>query len=154
MTASPAARVEMLIRKPAAEVFAAFVEPQQLTRFWLSHASAPLVAGTRVRWDFMVEGASAELDVKAIEPAKRILIEWVGGGTVEWTFTEAAGKETVVTVIDRGFRGSLDEQIATAVDSTEGFTIVLCDLKVLLESGTSPGLVKDKAALLMAGGGK
>jgi hypothetical protein len=34
------------------------------------------------------------------------------------------------------------------VNATEGFSIVLCDLKVLLESGHSANLVKDKAQLI------
>lgn len=32
--------------------------------------------------------------------------------------------------------------------ATEGFSIVLCDLKTLLESGRSAGLVRDKARLI------
>ena len=35
-----------------------------------------------------------------------------------------------------------------AVDAAEGFCIVLCDLKLFLESGKSPGLVKAKAELI------
>jgi hypothetical protein len=34
------------------------------------------------------------------------------------------------------------------VNATEGFAIVLCDLKVLLETGHPAGLVKDKAELI------
>jgi hypothetical protein len=36
------------------------------------------------------------------------------------------------------------------VNATEGFTIVLCDLKTLLESGRSANLVRSKAALIAA----
>ncbi|MEP7276850.1 MAG: hypothetical protein ABI812_10875, partial [Betaproteobacteria bacterium] len=34
--------------------------------------------------------------------------------------------------------------------ATEGFTIVLCDLKCLLETGQSGNMVRDKAALISA----
>lgn len=37
-----------------------------------------------------------------------------------------------------------------AVGATEGFTIVLCSLKCLLESGSAERLVSDKAKLIAA----
>jgi hypothetical protein len=36
----------------------------------------------------------------------------------------------------------------TALESTQGFTLVACDLKVLLESGSSADLSRDKAYLI------
>jgi hypothetical protein len=38
--------------------------------------------------------------------------------------------------------------VAQATNNVEGFTIVLCDLKTLLESGRSANLVRDKAELI------
>lgn len=35
-----------------------------------------------------------------------------------------------------------------AVNATEGFSIVLCDLKTFLETGRSANLVRDKAKLI------
>ena len=35
-----------------------------------------------------------------------------------------------------------------AVNATEGFSIVLCELKILLETGRPGQLVRDKAALI------
>ena len=52
LTQVPVAKTGMLIRKPAAEVFAAFVEPQITTRFWFSKSSGrlePGAAGARHR---------------------------------------------------------------------------------------------------------
>ena len=45
-----------------------------------------------------------------------------------------------------GFKG--EDAVAQVVNATEGFSIVLCDLKTLLESGRSANLVKDKAELI------
>lgn len=134
------ARASLLIRRPAQDCYSAFTEPDQLTKFWLSAASGPLTVGETVRWDFMVAGASIESRAAVLEPARRILIHW-GESQVEWTFEESSG-ETVVTVEHR----NLPE--AELVASTEGFTTVLCDLKILLEGGSSPGLVRDKAELI------
>ena len=37
-----------------------------------------------------------------------------------------------------------------AVNATEGFTIVACDLKSLLETGRSGNMARDKAVLISA----
>ncbi|PZR14896.1 MAG: hypothetical protein DI536_08915 [Archangium gephyra] len=57
---------------------------------------------------------------------------------------------TSLTLTQRGFVGSEREQADAAIESTSGFTIVLCDLKTLLETGRSAGLTKSKAKLISA----
>ena len=47
-----------------------------------------------------------------------------------------------------GFTGA--DALQQATGTIEGFTIVLCDLKRLLETGESPGLVRAKAELIIA----
>jgi uncharacterized protein YndB with AHSA1/START domain len=146
----PSACVELLIYCTPEVAFAAFVEPTILEKFWLAKASAPLGAGARVRWNFLVCGASAEVEVKEWEPARRIHTAWDDGTTIEWRFTPHAGGGTVVTITQTGFKGDAAAAIASALDATQGFTIVLCELKALLESGYSLHGVRDKAALLQA----
>jgi len=138
----------MLIRRPSAIVFLAFTDPNEITKFWLAASSGALAVGKKIRWDFMVKGASAELHVKAFEKNRRILGEWDDGTTVEWNFTELDEERTVVSITNSGFGGNAEEAMAAALDATQGFTIVLCDLKTLLETGTSANLVRDKAALI------
>jgi hypothetical protein len=48
----PIAKTAMLIRKPAAEVFEAFVNPDITTRFWFTKSSGRLEAGKQVQWDW------------------------------------------------------------------------------------------------------
>lgn len=55
-----------------------------------------------------------------------------------------------MTIVNDGFGGSDDDRIDAALNATEGFTIVLCDLKTLLETGVSAGLTKSKARLIEA----
>jgi uncharacterized protein YndB with AHSA1/START domain len=145
---TPVARVRQLIRRPVDEVFRAFIEPEMLKRFWLSNASAPLETGRRVRWDFMVPGVSAEIHVKEVKPNRSIAIGWDDGTKVLWKFDARADGTTVVEIENSGFSGEPHEAVATAIESTQGFTIVLCDLKTLLESGKSMSLVRDKGLLI------
>lgn len=143
------ARVSMLIHAPAADVYHAFVEPERLTRFWLSSASAPLEEGRPVRWAFMVEGAAAETTATRLEPDRRIDWAWSDGSTVGIELESLDGG-TAVTIVNEGFSGDADEQVAAALNSTEGFAIVLSDLKTLLEQGRSAGLTRAKARLIEA----
>src|SRR6266498_2607134 len=83
-------KAEMLIRKPIAEVFEAFINPEVTSKFWFTKGSGRLEVGKPVQWDWEMYDASSQVTVKAIEQNKRILIEWSGYGTpttVEWTFT-------------------------------------------------------------------
>lgn len=145
MTA-PVATAGMLIRRPVAEVFEAFVDPAVLTRFWFTHGGGRLEPGARVTWTWAMYGVSTEVQVKAVEPDRRILIDWDLNSDpteVEWRF-EPRGDQTWVTVENRGFPGSPDEQTAKALDSTGGFALVLAGAKIWLEHGIEPGFVLDR----------
>jgi uncharacterized protein YndB with AHSA1/START domain len=140
------ATVQMLIRRPAAEVFEAFINPEITTKFWFTKSSGRLETGKQIQWDWEMYGVSTQVDVKAIEPNRRILIEWDGGDTaVEWQFSLRGADATFVTVTNYGFKGSPDEIVAQALDSTGGFTIVLCGLKAWLEHNIQLNLVADRA---------
>jgi uncharacterized protein YndB with AHSA1/START domain len=140
-------QTQMLIRRPAAEVFEAFVDPAITTQFWFTKSSGRLDAGKPVVWEWEMYGASAQVVVKAIEPNRRILVDWgdeSGMTEVEWRFAEQSGG-TMVTITNTGFAGDDDSIVAQAVDSSQGFTIVLCGLKALLEHGIRLNLIADKA---------
>ncbi|MBW7454689.1 SRPBCC family protein [Paenibacillus sepulcri] len=140
----PAVKAEMLIRKPVEEVFEAFIDPAITSRFWFTKGSGRLETGKRVQWVWEMYGALTEVDVKEIEENKRILIDF-GGTAAEWIFTPQSENETFVTITNTGFEGDGDDIVKQALDSTEGFTIVLCGLKAFLEHGIALNLVSDKA---------
>ncbi|GMK41208.1 activator of HSP90 ATPase [Paenibacillus sp. CCS19] len=141
----PAVKAEMMIRKPVAEVFEAFVDPAITTRFWFTKSSGRLETGSRVRWEWEMYGVSDELSVLTVEPNKRIRIQWSGGTETEWTFTPRADSETMVEIVTTGYAGSGDEIVGRAVDDMGGYTIVLCGAKAYLEHGIALNLVADKA---------
>ncbi|MGE0798904.1 MAG: SRPBCC domain-containing protein [Lautropia sp.] len=142
---APIAQAGMLIRRPVAAVFRAFVDPAETTRFWFSSGSGPLAAGAEVTWTWAMYGVATEVRVKAIEPERRILIDWdieSDPTEVEWRF-EPRGEQTWVTVENRGFdRG--EDGVARALDSTGGFALVLGGAKVWLEHGIEPRFVVDR----------
>jgi len=144
---APVAKAELLIRKPPAEVFEAFLNPAITSKFWFTKSSGRLETGKRIRWDWDMYGVSVQVHVKAIEENKRILIEWSNHDaptTVEWIFTARADHTTFVSVANTGFSGQGDEVVKQAIASTEGLALVLAGLKALLEHNISLNLVPDR----------
>lgn len=141
------AKAEMLIRKPVVEVFEAFVNPEITTRFWFTKSTGRLDENKKVEWTWDMYQFTTPVTVTAIEPARRIAIEWGSGedvSTLEWTFSSLEGKGTFVTVVNNDFRGNAEDTIATIRASTEGFTLVLAGLKALLEHNIQLNLVGDR----------
>jgi uncharacterized protein YndB with AHSA1/START domain len=143
----PIAKTGMLIRKPVAEVFEAFINPEITTKFWFTKSSGRLQVGKQVQWDWEMYGISIPVTAKAIEPNKRIIIEWPGyrsPTTVEWNFTSREDGTTFVSITNAGFSGDGDDLVKQATDSTQGFSLVLAGLKALLEHGVRLNLVADR----------
>jgi uncharacterized protein YndB with AHSA1/START domain len=147
LTQMPVAKAEMLIRRPVAEVFEAFINPTLTTKFWFTRSSGRMEPGKEVQWDWEMYEVSSQVTVLAIEENKRILIEWSGYGTptlVEWIFTTPEDDTTFVSITNTGFSGNGDELVNQAMGSTGGFTLVLCGLKAFLEHNILLHLVADR----------
>ena len=145
---APVAKAQLLIRKPVAQVFEALLDPAITSRFWFSKGSGRLETGKRIRWDWEMYGVHTEVDVKAIETNKRILIEWNGPENptlVEWTFEDKGNDTTFLVVKNWGFKGDDNKIVADVIDSTGGFTFLIAALKVFLEHGIEPNFVVDHA---------
>lgn len=144
-TAAPAVEVSTLIRRPPAEVFAAFADPALTTRFWFTASSGPLAPGATVRWEWEMYGVSDTVRVEQFEVPGRIVLRWGSNEdqTTEFRFAPRA-EGTVVTVVESGFTGTTDEALDYVAGSTGGYTTVLCAAKALLEHGVELGAVRDK----------
>ena len=143
----PVAKTGMLIRKPAADVFAAFIDPAVTTKFWFTKSSGPLEVGKSTTWEWEMYGVSTSVMPKAIEPHKRIVIEWdgyTGRTTVEWKFASLGPGETFVSVAESGWTGTCDELVKHLTSSTEGFAWTLAGLKAWLEHGLQLNVVADR----------
>ena len=140
----PVTKAQMLIRRPVAEVFEAFVDPAITTKFWFTKSSGRLEPGKEIRWDWEMYGVSAQVKVKKVELNTRLLIEWDDPPCpVEWLFSARTDETTLVRISNWGFSGSEDEVVVKAIDSMGGFTLVLAGLKALLEHNVVLNLVAD-----------
>lgn len=142
---NPVVTAEMLIRRPVALVFEAFIDPEITTKFWFTKSSGKLEEGRHIRWDWEMYGVHDDVYVQHIEVNRRITIESSDRTQTEWTFTPRGDHETFVAITHSGFTGSADEMVQGAIDSMGGYTMVLCGLKALLEFNVVLNLVADKA---------
>ena len=146
LTQLPVAKAEMLIRKPVAEVFEAFIDREITTRFWFTKSSGRLEAGKQITWTWEMYNISVQVDVKEVEVDKRILIEWGNYGSmtaVEWIFTPYENDKTYVTITNSRFQGDADKVVKDALDSKGGFAWVLAGLKALLEHNIELNAIAD-----------
>ena len=147
LTHVPTTKTGMLIRKPVADVFEALVNPDITTKYWFTKSGGRLEAGKQVQWDWEMYGISIPVTVKAVEPNRRVVIEWPGERsptTVEWTFASQKDGTTFVGITESGFAGGGDELVKKVTDSTQGFSLVLAGLKALLEHNVRLNLVADR----------
>jgi uncharacterized protein YndB with AHSA1/START domain len=146
-TAAPAARTGMLIRRPVAEVFDAFINPDITSKFWFTKSNGRLEPGRQLQWDWEMYNHSIPVTVKAVEPNAHIMIQWRGYKTlttVEWTFKTLDEGSTFVSISESGFAGTGDELRKHVAGSTEGFSLVLAGLKAFLEHNIRLNLVADR----------
>jgi uncharacterized protein YndB with AHSA1/START domain len=146
LTKAPIAKAEMLIRKPIAEVFEAFINPEITCKFWFTKSTGRLDTGMHLVWTWEMYDISIEVDVKEIELNRRIVVEWGNRGsmtTVEWIFTLYETDKTYVTITNSGFQGDGDKVVNDALDSKGGFTWVLAGLKALMDHNLELNAIAD-----------
>ncbi|MGV9383134.1 SRPBCC family protein [Nonomuraea sp. NPDC003707] len=146
LTKIPDVQTAMLIRRPPAEVFEAFADPEVTTRFWFTKSTGRMTPGAQLQGTWEMYGVSTNVLVKEVEEGSRILFQWNDDHplTVEFRFTPYGQDATFVEVTESWLTGSGDEIVAHVADSTGGFTIVLCAAKALLEQNIELNAVRDR----------
>jgi uncharacterized protein YndB with AHSA1/START domain len=145
LTKPPVVTTDMLIRRPAHEVYEAFTDPAVTTKFWFTRSSGRLEPGARVRWDWEMFDLHTFVTVKEAEVDRRLLLEWNPDqpSIVEFTFTPEGDDATYVVITESGLTGTGDEIVAHLVGSASGFSKILAALKALLENGIALNVVAD-----------
>ncbi len=145
---APSAETAMLIRRPVAEVFEAFINPEITTKFWFTKSSGKLEKGKEVEWTWEMYNVSSIALVKDIVPNKKIAIEWGNRGEppigVEWTFEPYEAQFTFVRIVIDGFTGDADAVLENVAGTVGGFCWVLAGLKAYLEHHIQLNLVGDR----------
>jgi uncharacterized protein YndB with AHSA1/START domain len=136
---------QMQIRKPASQVFNAFIDPNLTKEFWFTKGSDKLVVGKTVTWTWEMYNHSAQVLVKDIIENEKITIEWGEPlTTVIFEFKSLLDGTTYVTIKEFGYDKTGNELLDTVKDATGGFTTVLDGLKAFMEHGINLNLIADK----------
>ena len=141
------AEAKMLIRKPVAEVFEAFINPEITKYFWFTKGSSKLEVNTTATWEWEMYNIQTKVLTKEIVLNRKIVFDWLSSEsvtTVEITFTTVNNYSTYVEVKHYGFNKTGDELIEAIKDSTGGFTTVLDGLKAFMEHNINLNLIADK----------
>ena len=130
-------QVQLKIRKPPAEVFAAVVDPAKLTGYFVQSASGPLAEGATVMWSFAEAPKPFPVTVREVVDNERIVFEWPAADyntRVEMTFTPLDGDATMVKITESGWPN--DEQgLTLSHGNAGGWMHMLACLKAYLEYG-------------------
>jgi len=125
------------ILKPVNEVFAAVVDPDKMSNYFISGASGPLKPSTKVVWEFADVGAKVSIDVLEVEENRKIVWESSALGPRTRTtiqFVPDGDNATVVTVTESKFPLT-EEGVKLALGQNAGWTYTLCGLKAYVQFG-------------------
>ncbi|MBN9295949.1 MAG: SRPBCC family protein [Filimonas sp.] len=136
---------QMLIRRPAAEVFNAFIDPAVTTNFWFTKSTGKLETGKTITWTWEMYGVSINVQVKEIVPGQKIVVDWNDPvTTIEFNFQDRGDGTTYLVINNYGFKQEGLELAKAINDNTGGFTTVVDGLKAWLEHGIKLNLIGDK----------
>jgi uncharacterized protein YndB with AHSA1/START domain len=131
------------ISKPVGEVFEAVANPEHLSHFFTTGgAKGRLETGATVTWDFHDFPGAFPVRVERVEQDRLIVLHWDAaddGGpkyqtTVTMTFEQLDDGRTLVRISEEGWRDN-DAALKAAFGNCEGWTGMLCAMKVWLEHG-------------------
>jgi uncharacterized protein YndB with AHSA1/START domain len=128
--------VETRIARPAAAVFDAIVDPQQLARFFVSRSSGRIAPEARLVWEWTDVGAKLDVEIAQYEQDTKIGLAWSATGvpTKVTLLLERDGSGTKLVATEGPFALTADG-VARAMQQTQGWTDFGCCLKAYLEHG-------------------
>ncbi|MCR8630949.1 SRPBCC family protein [Paenibacillus radicis (ex Xue et al. 2023)] len=132
---------KMEIRKPAFDVFEAFVDPEKIGNFWFSSSSERWEKGKTVTLRYEEYKAQGDIHVIEMIENRKIVFEWGAEDgephLVTITLKDTNQANTIVEVNGDGFDENDPDLIAKLVDNKEGWVYMLTCLKGYLEFGVN-----------------
>jgi uncharacterized protein YndB with AHSA1/START domain len=128
------------IAKPVAEVFDAVYNPSKLSGYFTTGgASAPLVEGSTVTWDFADFPGAFPVQVRKVERDRLIELEWKANDgdyttRIRLEFEPLEGNATLVR-ISEGKWTETQRGLDASYGNCMGWTQMLCAMKLYVERG-------------------
>ena len=136
---------QMLIRKPVAEVFNAFIDPEITRKFWFTSSTGDLMENKNVDWYWEKYEVTTSVFVEQLINNQLIQIMWgEPKSTVDFIFEKISENETFLKIRNYGIPLEGSELIAFVIKQSNDFTTLLDGAKAYLEYGAQLNLVNDR----------
>jgi|SRR5690606_21381882 len=128
------AQATLQIQKPVSEVFEAIVNPDQLTKYFISESSGRMESGKELTWEF--GDFPGKFPVKVIEIQTNQLISFVWDEeTLVTIILESHSENSTVVKVTEGEKDLNEENLKWLIGNTFGWGNFLDCMKAYLEYG-------------------
>lgn len=128
------AKATLQIQKPVEEVFEAIVNPEQMTKYFISESSGRMETGKELTWEFGDFPGKFPVKVMEVQSNKSVSFVWDEETVVNITLDEQPDKSTVVKVAE-GEKELSEKNLKWLTDNTSGWANFLDCLKAYVEHG-------------------
>lgn len=140
---SISAKAQTIVSASPLEVFNAFVDAETMSKFWFTRRDQGLREGATVFWFpwHRTDASAIEVNVKELKKPELIRLEWKVAKhftQVVWRLQQTQNGHTLLIIEESGFKGSEEEIIAKAMDSTGNFNYLVIALKAYFERFQRP----------------
>lgn len=131
------AKVQMGILRSASEIFEAIVNPELMTRYFISGSTGKMESGKTLMWTWTDYEGEHEIKVGKIEKDKVVSFEWSGSGVncvVVITLEPKESDKTLVMITESEWPADY-KGANQCMGQVEGWTHFLMCMKAYLEHG-------------------
>lgn len=128
------AKATMQIQKPVSEVFEAIVNPEKMTKYFISESSGRMETGKELNWEFGDFPGKFPVKVKKVQPNTLVSFVWDEETVVNITLEEQPDKSTVIKIVE-GEKELNEKNLEWCLGNTFGWTNFLDCMKAFLEYG-------------------
>ncbi len=129
--------VKDVVKRDVNTVFNAVINKDKISKYFVSNASANLIEGTKVKWEWKDFCAECLVTVLSINENRNIVFSWKGNKVateVEMEFNSQSDNITEVSIKERSYDNN-EEGIKKVMQQTQGWTDFICSLKAYLYTG-------------------
>ena len=128
------AKATIQIQKPIEVVFEGIVNPEKMTKYFISESNGRLETAKELIWKFPEFPDKVPVTAIKIETNHSVSFVWDKETTVNITLEAQADKSTVVKVTEDG-KPYNEENLKWVIGNTEGWSNFLACMKAYLEYG-------------------
>jgi len=131
------AKVQIGILKTVSEVFEAIVDPEKMSKYFISSSTGMMESGKNLTWTWPDFDGEIQIKVGKIEKDKIVSFEWGGSGNncVVVISLEAKSENKTLVIVTESDWPADYKGAKQCMGQVEGWTNFLCCLKAYLEYG-------------------